>query len=148
MAVTAKMYAYGLANAYGGTASGSVPIDFLSDTIKCALTTSTFVPTQATNQWFSDVTNEVSGTGYSAGGAALASKTVAVASLVATLGCANVSWTTSTITARIAVIYKDTGTAGTSPLIGYIDFGADVISSAGTFQITINGSGLATVTAS
>jgi len=61
-------------------------IVFASDTIKAAITTSAYTPA-LTDDFFNDVTNEVVGTGYTAGGATLASKT-------ATLTAAN-SWGTS-----------------------------------------------------
>ena len=51
-------------------------VDFLNDTIKGMLTTVTYVPDQDAHDYKSDVTNEVSGTGYTAGGATLANKTV------------------------------------------------------------------------
>ena len=58
-------------------------------------------------------------------------------SMVFWLDLADVSWTTSTITARFAIIYDSTPASdATRPLIGYQDFGADVISSAGTFSVT------------
>lgn len=61
-------------------------INYASDTIKAAITTSAYTPTLA-HDFFNDITNEVVGTGYTAGGATLASKT-------ATLTAAD-SWGTS-----------------------------------------------------
>jgi hypothetical protein len=119
-------------------------VDLDTDTIKVALVTSSYTPNADTHDFFDDVTNEVVGTGYTAGGATLATPTV-------TLDTANdrvdfdaddTQWTTSTITARAAVIYKSTGTASTSPLIAYIDFTTDQISSAGTFLIQWSASGI------
>jgi len=46
-----------------------------------------------------------------------------------------VTWTSSTITARKAVCYKSTGTASTSPLVFVNDFDTDKISSNGTFTL-------------
>ena len=123
---------------------GSAPVVWSSDTIKVALLTSSYTPNQNTHDFFDDVsTAEVTGTGYTAGGATLASKTSAGASAIASLDAADVSWTSSTITARYAVIYQSTGTAGTSKLIGYVDFGANVSTTAGTFQITWDATGIA-----
>jgi hypothetical protein len=45
------------------------------------------------------------------------------------------TWTTSSITARGAILYKSTGTAGTSPLIAYIDFTTDKTSDGDNFII-------------
>jgi hypothetical protein len=141
------LYAKFPENALGGNSGGDSPIDFLTDTIKCALVTSSYTPNQTTHEWWSDVSaNDVSGTGYTAGGAALASKTISASSLVTTLDAADPSWSSSTITARYAVFYKDTGTGGTSPLIAYADFGGNISSTNGTFTVVLNASGLATIT--
>ena len=53
---------------------GSAAIAWASDTIKVALTTVTYSPAQDTDDFFNDVTNEVTGTGYTAGGATLGTK--------------------------------------------------------------------------
>jgi hypothetical protein len=141
------LYAKFPENALGGNNSGDVPIDYLSDTIKCALVTSSYTPNQSTHEFWSDVSaNDVSGTGYTAGGQALASKTVSASALVTTMDAADPSWASSTITARYAVFYKDTGTGSTSPLIAYADFGGNISSTNGTFTVVLNASGLATIT--
>ena len=118
----------------------------LSQTIKVALCTSTYTPNQNTHDYFDDIDNEVTGTGYTAGGATLGSKTCTCATTVTTFDAADTSWAASTITARYAIIYYASGTASTSLLIGYLDFGEDKSSSAGTFQITWHASGIFTVT--
>lgn len=125
----------------GGT---SYPVDFDTDTIKVALTTSSYTFNQDTHDYFDDVTNEVVGTGYTAGGATLASPTVTLdtANDRVDFDAADTSWTTSTITARYAVVYKSTGTASTSPIVAVFDFTTDQVSSAGTFLITWNASGI------
>jgi hypothetical protein len=122
--------------------NGSIDLD--TDTIKVALVTSSYTPNADTHDFFDDVTNEVSGTGYTAGGATLASVTVTVDTTNdrGVFDAADTSWATSTITARGAVIYKSTGTAGTSALIAYIDFVQDASSVNGTFQVTWNASGV------
>lgn len=122
-------------------------IDFDTDTIKVMLTTSSYTPNQDTHDYVDDITNEVSGTGYTAGGATLASKTNTISTNVNTLDAADVTWSSSTITARYGVIYKDTGTPSTSPLIAYIDFGEDMSSSSSDFTISWNASGILTFTA-
>lgn len=140
------LYAKFPENALGGNSSGDAPIDFLTDTIRCALCTSSYTPNQTTHEWWSDITNEVVGAGYTALGVALTSKTISASSLVTTLDAADPSWAASTITARYAIFYKDTGTAGTSPLIAYADFGGNISSTNGTFTVVLNASGLATIT--
>lgn len=151
MAVTAFWYGKAFANAFGGETVGeAVAIDWLSDTIKVAMCTSTYTPAQDTHEFFSDITNEVTGTGYTAGGATLANKTLTYTggTNIDAFDADDVSWTSSTITARYAIIYKSTGTASTSPLMGYVDFGADQSTSDGTFLITWDAAGILKVTVS
>lgn len=126
-------------------------IDFDSDTIKVALLSSSYTPNQDTDDYWDDVsTYQVTGTGYTAGGATLANKSVGYTSgtNVTKFDADDVSWTTSTITARYAVIYDDTpATNATKPLIAYIDFGSDQSSSSGTFSIVWDAAGIFTTTA-
>lgn len=119
-------------------------IDLDTDTIKVALVTSLYTPNIDTHEDMADVTNEVTGTGYTAGGAELASKTVTADTTddEGVFDAADVTWTTSTITARGAVVYKSTGTAANDLLICYFDFGSDKASSAGNFTITWNAEGI------
>lgn len=119
-------------------------IDLDTDTIKVALVTSAYTPNQDAHEDFADVTNEVTGTGYTADGEALASKAVTIDDTdnEGVFDAADVTWSSSTITARGAVIYKDTGSAATSLLICYLDFGSDQSSSAGDFTIQWNSEGI------
>lgn len=176
-------YGKAIANAFGGEVAGDAfQTDFLSDTIKVMLTTSTYSPNLDTHETKADVTNEISGTGYTAGGVTLASKTIVYTAAdswgtaranstayvvgdivrpatgnghlyrcivagtsnstpptfptvsgqtvadgtvtwaeigrgVTVLDAADPQWTTATFTARYAVVYRDTGTASTSPLL-------------------------------
>lgn len=121
---------------------GSIDLD--TDTIKVALVTSSYTPDQDAHDFFDDVTNEVSGTGYTAGGASLANKAVTADNTdnEGVFDADDVTWSTSTITARGAVIYKSTGTASTSALICYLDFGSDKTSTAGNFTIQWNAEGI------
>lgn len=122
---------------------GSIDLD--TDTIKIALVTSAYTPNKDSHDFYDDVTNEVAnGNGYTTGGKTLANKAVNQDNTNdrAEFDADDVVWTASTITARGAVIYKDTGTPSTSPLIAYIDFGADKSSSDGTFTITFNAEGI------
>ena len=124
-------------------------IDLDTDTIKVALATSAFTPAQDTMDFFNDVTNEVTGTGYTAGGATLSSVTWAYTAGTNTwkFDAADVSWPSSTITARYAVIYVETaGASSTDPLIAYVDFGADVSTTAGTFSVVWDAAGIFTIT--
>ena len=90
------------------------------------------------------MTNEESGTGYSAGGESLTSITFATSGGTITWDAADVEWTGSTITgARYAAIYDDSLT--NDPLICAIDFGGDFSTTSGTFKITWNASGIFTL---
>lgn len=132
------------------TAAFNKEVDFGTDTIKVALVTSSYTPNQDTHDYWDDVSaNEITGTGYTAGGATLASKTIGYTSgtNVTKFDADDVSWTTSTLTARYAVVYLSTGTASTSPLIAYVDFATDQSSSSGTFTVTWSSSGIFTTTA-
>jgi len=118
-------------------------IDLDTDTIKIALVTSSYTPDK-THDFFNDITNEVVGTGYTAGGATLASKTVTQdnTNFRAVFDAADATWSNSTITARYGVIYESTGVASTSPLIALIDFGSNIVSVGSTFQVSFNVDGI------
>lgn len=114
-------------------------IDYDTDTFKVMLTTSAYTENKDTHTKRSDVTNEVTGAGYTAGGAATTVSVAAVDTanddVEITIGAA--SWAASTITARKAVIYKSRGGASSADeLVAVVDFGSDVISSSGTFTLT------------
>lgn len=115
--------------------------------VKVMLCTSAYIPNQNTHQSRADITNEVVGVGYTAGGRTLANKSLTYANRVTTFTADPVEWTNSTITARYAVIYDDTPVANADKrLIGWIDLGSDRISSEGTFRINWNASGIFTST--
>jgi hypothetical protein len=206
MAQTIELYGKALANLLGGeTAGETFAVDFLSDTIKCSLHTSSYVPNLDTHELQTDLTNEVSGTGYTTGGATLGTKTITytpansfspiwaastaynvgdvvrpttgnghlyrcvvagtshtveptwitvaqretsegsgtvkwteVGRGVLVIDSADISWVSSTITARWGVVYKSTGTGATSPLLALIDFDtAGVSTTNGTLLITL-----------
>ncbi len=122
-----------------------------TDAWKLSLHTSSYTPNQDTHQYRSSLTNEVTGTGYTAGGATVGSIVVAynTGTNVLSIDGADVTWTSSSITARYAVLYDSTpSTDATRPLIGYVDFGADVTSTAANFAVVWDASGIATVTVS
>lgn len=112
-------------------------IDFDTDTFKVMLTTSTYAPNKDTHLDRADVTNEVSGTGYTAGGnTATVTVTKDDANDRIDISLGGTTWPASTITARYAAYYKSTGTAANDLLVAVIDFGSDVTSTAGTFTLT------------
>jgi hypothetical protein len=112
-------------------------IDFDTDTFKAMLVTSSYTPNKDTHDFRDDVTNEVSGTGYTAGGVASAvTVTKDTGNDKVTIQLGAVSWASSTITARGCVYYKSRGGASSADeLICYADFGSDVSSSGGTFSV-------------
>lgn len=140
MAVSIKMY-YNFPHALGEALHSDLSA---ASKVKVMLCTSSYTPSQTNHTVKTDVTNEVSGTGYTAGGAYLTSPTYTRSSGVTTFDAADTSWASSTITARYAVIYDDA--AANDPLIAYVDFGADVSSTNGTFQLTWDASGIFTAT--
>lgn len=120
-------------------------IDLDTDTIKVMLLTNSHTDNPDTQEYIDDVSaNEVSGTGYTAGGATLANKTVTQDNTddEGVFDADDVVWSSSTITARYAAVYKDTGTPATSPIIAIIDFGEDKASSSGNFTIQWGAEGI------
>lgn len=130
------IYSHALDNGARGT------IDYDTDTFKVMLVTSAYTENKDTHEFRSDVTNEVSGAGYTAGGNTV---TVTVTKDDANdridISLGGTTWPTSTITARKAVYYKSRGGAASADeIIAVNDFGSDVISTGGTF--TLNASTL------
>lgn len=127
-------------------------VDWVADTIKVALVASTYTPDQDTHDFFDDVDqDEISGTGYTTGGATLGNKTRTYDSGTnkITLDADDITtdWTSASFTARYAVIYKSRGGAASADeLIGWVDFGGDQTVSGGTFSIAWNAAGLVTLT--
>lgn len=78
-------------------------------------------------------TNEVSGTGYTAGGEALTNVTPTSSGTTAFTDFEDVTWSSATITARGALIYNDT--AAGDPSVVVLDFVSDKASTAGDFVI-------------
>ena len=146
MAVTAKMYANAMKN------FAEKKMDLVSDTIKVALCASGYSVNQQTDDFWNDASGSevASGNGYTTGGATLSNKTSAVATLTYTFdNTVDTTWSTSTITARYAVIYDSSPAGATAqPLVCYIDFGQDMSSSNGNFTISWNASGIFTATVS
>ena len=98
-----------------------------ADTTYMMLATSSYTPNKSTNAKRSDVTNESSGAGYTTGGQSVTTTITNASSGTSDLldrGFADVSWTTATITAAYAVVYKHRGGASSADnLYCLIDFG-------------------------
>jgi hypothetical protein len=201
MAATFSFYANGRKKLWNGG------IDLDTDTLKVALTTSSYTANLDTNTFFSDLTNEITGTGYTAGGVTVTTPTITVTAAnswsptwaastpyavgdvvkpltpnghlyrcvtagtsggsapswptghglnvtdntavwveigtnIVVFDCDDPAWASSTLTAAYGVLYKSTGTAGTSPLIGILSFGGNISSTAAAFTITVSSNGL------
>lgn len=98
-----------------------------------------------THDFFDDVSAfEIGGTGYTAGGKALTSVTVTQdnATNKAIVDADDVTWTASTMTFRYGILYRDTGTPATSPLIKLIDFGIEQSTSGTDFPVTWSAAGI------
>lgn len=135
MTATWFWYGNGVKNATNGN------LNFSSDTFKIMLVTSSYTPNQDTHIYRSDVTNEVSGTGYTAGGNTLTGASVtydAATNETRISWSGGNTWASSTITARGCVIYKSRGGLATADeLVAYAVDSADVSSSAGTFTVSL-----------
>ena len=109
-------------------------MDFSGDTsqvFKIALYTSSATLGATTTAY--SVTDEVSGTGYSAGGNTLTVVAPTTSGTTAFLDFNDTTWATATITARGALIYHADGSG--NPAVAVLDFGSDKTSTAGDFTI-------------
>ena len=122
--------------------------NLVSDTVKVALMTGSHAFTAENDNWADVSANQTTGTGYTAGGQALASKTVTIDDTddEGVFDAADLTWSSSTITASHAVIYDDTPTSPADPLICSIDFGGSQSSSNGNFTIQWAAEGIINIT--
>jgi hypothetical protein len=100
------------------------------DTFKIALYTSSASLGAATTAY--STTNEITGTGYTAGGNTLTRVDPSSSGTTGFTDFANTTWSSATITARGALIYNDTDS---DKAVAVLDFGADKTSTAGDFTI-------------
>ena len=110
--------------------------DLVADTIKIALYTSSASLGAGTTAY--STTNEITGTGYTAGGVTLGSKTVDTSGTTAYFDSADPSWTSASFTANGALIYNDTNS---DKAIAVLAFGGDFTVAGGTFQIVFPAAG-------
>tara|TARA_R110000824_G_scaffold2970_14_gene13618 strand:- start:2394 stop:2822 length:429 start_codon:yes stop_codon:yes gene_type:complete len=109
--------------------------DMNTDTFKIALFTSS-ATLNATTTVYDSTDNEITGTGYSAGGKALASGAIAVSGTTAYVDFADPAWTSASFTCRGALIYNTSASLGTEA-VAVLDFGGDFTVAAGTFTIAL-----------
>ena len=151
-----QLYGKFAANLMGGEAGAdAAQMDLLSDTIKCTLHTATYVPNIDTDEAFASATNELgTANGYTANGITIGGKTIVYTAggniTTFDMDDTTVTWTASggTLTFQYAVFHDDSIGTGppVKPLIGYIDCGAQAITTGNTFLITTGASGLFTAT--
>jgi hypothetical protein len=105
-------------------------LDWDADDILLALCTSSYVVSQANDEFFTDVTHELAGTGgYTSGGVALAGKSrsydAATREERFLADDISIAALTPSSPFRYGVVYQDTGDPDTSILVCFINFGAD-----------------------
>ena len=103
------------------------------DTFNIALFTSSATLGAGTTAYAATGMNEMSGTGYTAGGKALTSVTPTLDSTTACCDFDDISWTSATFTANACLIYNDS--ASGDPAVCAVAFGGDKAVSSGTFTI-------------
>lgn len=102
-------------------------LDFDTHTFKVMLLTNSYAPSQSGHSKRSDLTNEVSGTGYTTGGLTIVPTVNEVpASSRINVTFPQITFTNVTLTnVRYAVFYRSVGSAATDRLVGYKDFGTN-----------------------
>lgn len=127
---------------------GTFNLHTAGDEIRAVLVTSSYTPDQDTHTQYSHITNQVTGTGYTAGGKALTGQTVTQDNTAdqGVFDADNVEWDSSSITARGLILYKyvddDGSPDDTSPLIGFWDFTTDQTSEDGMFEVQWHADGI------
>jgi len=110
--------------------------DLAADTLKIALYTSSASLDASTTAY--TTSNEISGTGYTAGGETLTSTTVSTTGTTAFFDADDPTWTSASFTARGALIYNSTNS---DKAIAVLNFGGDFTVSSGTFRIVFPAAG-------
>lgn len=115
-------------------------IDFDADSFKFMLVDATYVPNAQLHSRRSDVSGEVAGAGYAAGGEAVTATVVRdVVNDVVDVQFSPVIWPMSSIDARGGVLYKARGLSpAEDELVAYIDFGSNRISTTGIFSVVFS----------
>ena len=101
-----------------------------ANTLKVALFDNTATLSSATTAYAT--ANEVSGSGYTAGGEAMTGMAVTLDGSTAIFDADNVSWANATISAQAAEIYNN---SFSKAAIAVLDFGSVKTSTNGTFEI-------------
>ncbi len=124
----------GIHNFHNGSGGGTTTTTGTGNTFKIALYTSSATLAASTTAYAT--TNEVSGTGYTAGGNTLTNVDPTTSGTTALTDFADTTWSSASITARGALIYNSSTTAGSANrAVCALDFGADKTSTSGDFVI-------------
>lgn len=115
------IHAFGTTVARANTNADSMYIALFTSSATLGATTTAYA-----------TTNEVSGTGYTAGGNSLTAVAPTSSGTTAFLDFNDTTWSSATITARGALIYNSTQS---NKAVAVLDFGADKTSTAGDFTI-------------
>lgn len=118
-------------------------IDLDNDTFMYALLASTYTYAATQRLWAGVSGDEITASGYTAGGATLTGVTWTRTGGTVKFDAVDISWAAMTGTARYGVIYD--ATAASDPLVCLQDFSGNKSVSAGTFTIIFNGSGIFTL---
>lgn len=120
---------------YRDMAKGDIDLD--TATVKAMLTTNSYTENKDHDRRVL-VTNEITATGYTAGGVTLTPTVSAVdtANDRVTITLPTVTWPGFTGTARRLIYYVSTGAAANDPLIACVDFGSDVTRTAQTLEVS------------
>lgn len=111
------------------------------------LVNDSYTPDFDAHNFYDDITNEVTGTGYSAGGVTLTSTELTVSGGVLTYDTADASWPSSTISNAMAVVIKFSrgGASSADELWALSDFVTAASTTNGTFTVQWHASGIVTV---
>lgn len=120
-------------------------INWATDKFALMLCGSGYSPDQDTHQYKSSVTNEVTGTGYTAGGIELTNVTMSYDSTNNwyTVSADPFSWSDASFSAKTAVLYDKTpSTDATRPLVLYVSLDPVREPENGTLSFAWNASGI------
>lgn len=103
-------------------------VDFDTADVRVGLLTADYVPNYAVDEYWADVNpDEVSGTGYTANGAALTGEGLTQTSGVVYLDAADKTFTAPDFSVQFIVLFCWSGSAATSILLGAIDLEDPVV---------------------
>jgi len=121
---------------------GDATIDLDGHTFKCGLLDDGHTPDVTHDDWADVSGDEVSGAGYTAGGATLANVTWTNVGGTITFDADNPTWTSASFTARYGVIYDS---SASDKLMRLFDFDENRTVEAGTFKMIVHALGLFTL---